>query len=62
MAEGAKGFDDLHRIFHCLGEYGLRRDLVSHYQKSLKEAKHYLMAEYKALVIKVCDLKRFAIL
>ena len=46
-AEGAKGFDDLHRILDRLGEYGLRRDLVSHYQKSLKEAKHYLKAEYK---------------
>ena len=46
-AEGAKGFDDLHRMFDRLGEYGLRRDLVSHYQKSLKEAKHYLKAEYK---------------
>ncbi|CAH3146260.1 unnamed protein product, partial [Porites lobata] len=49
-AEGAKGFDDLHRILDRLGEYGLRRDLVSHCQKSLKEAKHYLKAEYKAHV------------
>ncbi|CAH3144910.1 unnamed protein product, partial [Porites evermanni] len=49
-AEGAKGFDDLHQILDRLGEYGLRRDLVSHYQKSLKEAKHYLKAEYKAHV------------
>ena len=46
-AEGTKGFDDLHRILDRLGECGLRRDLVSHYQKSLKEAKHYLKAEYK---------------
>ncbi|PFX12931.1 putative RNA-directed DNA polymerase from transposon BS [Stylophora pistillata] len=49
-AEGAKGFDDLHRILDRLGEFGLRRDWVSHYQKSHKEAKHYLKAEYKAHV------------
>ena len=28
-AEGAKGFDDLHRILDRLGEDGLRRDLLS---------------------------------
>lgn len=36
-AEGAKGFDDLHRILDRLGEYGLRRDLVSHYQNLLRK-------------------------
>ena len=46
-AGGAKGFDDLQRILDRLGEYSLRRDLVSHYQKSLKEANHNLKAEYK---------------
>ena len=46
-AEGAKGFDDLHRILDRLGEYGLERDMVSHYQNSLKEAKQYLKSDYK---------------
>ena len=30
-AEGAKGFDDLHRILDRLGEDSLRRDLLSYY-------------------------------
>ena len=46
-AEGAKGFDDLHSILDRLGEYGLERDMVSHYQNSLKEAKQYLKSDYK---------------
>lgn len=46
-AEGAKGFEDLHRILDRLGECGLGREAVSQYQKSLKEAKQYLKSDYK---------------
>lgn len=46
-AEGAKGFDDLHRILDRLGECGLGREVVSQFQKSLKEGKQYLKSDYK---------------
>ena len=52
-AEGAKGFDELHRILDRLGECGLRREMVSHYQKSLKEAKQYLKSDYKVHFMKL---------
>lgn len=50
-AEGAKGFDELHRILDRLGECGLRRAMVNHYQKALKEAKQYLKSDYKVHLI-----------
>ena len=52
-AEGAKGFDELHRILDRLGECGLRREMVSQYQKSLKEAKQYLKSDYKVHFMKL---------
>lgn len=52
-AEGAKGFDGLHRILDRLGECGLRREVVSHYQKLLKEAKQYLKSDYKVHLMKL---------
>ena len=52
-AEGAKGFDELHRILDRLGECGLRREVVSHYQKLLKEAKQYLKSDYKVHLMKL---------
>ena len=52
-AEGAKGFDELHRILDRSGECGLRREMVGHYQKSLKEAKQYLKSDYKVHFMKL---------
>ena len=52
-AEGGKGFDELHRILDRLGECGLRREVVSHYQKLLKEAKQYLKSDYKVHLMKL---------
>ena len=52
-AEGAKGFDKLHGTLDRLGECGLRREMVSHYQKSLKEAKQYLKSDYKVHFMKL---------
>ena len=52
-AEGGKGFDELHRILDRLGECALRRENVSHYQKSLTEAKQYLRSDYKVHFIKL---------
>lgn len=62
-AEGAKGFDDLHRILDRLGECGLGREAVSQYQKSLKEAKQYLKSDYKVYDIfyKSCTKKKVII-
>lgn len=37
----------MHGILDGLGECGLRREMVSHYQKSLKEAKQYLKSDCK---------------
>ena len=51
-AEGAKSFDDLHSILDRLGECGLGREVVSQFQKSLKEGKQYLKSDYKVHVIK----------
>jgi len=52
-AEGAKGFDELHHILDRLGECGRRREMVSHCQKSLKEAKQYLKSDYKVHFMKL---------
>ena len=52
-AEGTKGFDELHRIVDRLGECGLRREMVSNYQKSVKEAKQYLKSDYKVHFMEV---------
>ena len=52
-AEGAKGFDEVHHILDRLGECGLRREMVSHYWKSLKEAEQYLKSDYKVHFMKL---------
>lgn len=43
----------MHGILDGLGECGLRREMVSHYQKSLKEAKQYLKSDCKIHFMKL---------
>ena len=60
-AEGAKAFDDLHRMLDRLGEYGVGREVVSHYQKSLKESKQYLKSDYKVHLTSIMNIIIYSI-
>lgn len=44
-----------------LGEYGVGREVVSHYQKSLKESKQYLKSDYKVHLTSIMNIIIYSI-